>query len=38
MSSEIAKKLSFLDHDLALWIFLAMGAGVFGGHLFPDIV
>jgi ACR3 family arsenite transporter len=37
MSSGIAKKLSFLDRYLTLWIFLAMGVGVLGGHLFPDI-
>jgi ACR3 family arsenite transporter len=37
-SNTILKKLSFLDRYLTLWIFLAMGLGVGGGFLFPEIV
>ena len=33
----MAKKLNFLDKNLTLWIFLAMGIGVALGYLIPSI-
>ena len=37
-ATGVAKRLSFFDRYLTLWIFIAMAVGVGGGYLIPGIV